>query len=227
MNELTGFSINHPRWTIVLSLLVTVMFATQLPKVKTDTDPKNMLPATSDVRIYNDQVEKTFALHKDVIVLGIVNPHTVFNAATLEKVGRLTDSIAHLKGVVWEDIISFTTADNVVAEGNNLTVLPLLTDLPHTPEEMETFRKELLDNPIWLGRLISKDGKTTAIYVPLETDANAKKIADRLREIVKKEKGEEKYYVAGDPVARDTFGAEMFKQMALFSPLAGLIMLVA
>ena len=227
MNKLTGFSINHPRWTIVLSLLVTVMFATQLPKVKTDTDPKNMLPATSDVRIYNDQVEKTFALHKDVIVLGIVNPHTVFNAATLEKVGRLTDSIAHLKGVVWEDIISFTTADNVVAEGNNLTVLPLLTDLPHTPEEMETFRKELLDNPIWLGRLISKDGKTTAIYVPLETDANAKKIADRLREIVKKEKGEEKYYVAGDPVARDTFGAEMFKQMALFSPLAGLIMLVA
>src|SRR3990172_10067541 len=98
MNELTGFSINHPRWTIVLSLLVTVMFATQLPKVKTDTDPKNMLPATSDVRIYNDQVEKTFALHKDVIVLGIVNPHTVFNPSTLEKIERITNQAILLKG---------------------------------------------------------------------------------------------------------------------------------
>src|SRR3990172_12263351 len=138
MTKLTEYSIHHPKLIIALSVFVTLAFAALIPMVKTDTDPKNMLPATSNVRIYNDQVEKTFALHKDVIVLGIVNPHTVFNAATLEKVGRLTDSIAHLKGVVWEDITSFTTADNVVAEANNLTVRPLLTDIPRTPEQMET-----------------------------------------------------------------------------------------
>ena len=227
MNRLTAFSINHPKLTIVLSLLVTVLFATQIPRVKTDTDPKNMLPATSDVRVGNDRVEQNFALHKDVIVLGIVHPSTIFNSATLEKIGRLTDSISRLSGVVYEDIQSFTTADNVVAEGDNLTVRPLLTDIPQTPQKMELFRRELLDNPIWVGRLISQDGKTTAIYIPLEPGANAKQIADRLRELVEKEKGEEQFYIAGDPVARDTFGEEMFKQMALFSPLAGLIMLVA
>ena len=85
MNRLTNFSISHPKITILLTLLVTVIFATQFPKVKTDTDPKNMLPATSDVRVYNDQMEKTFALHKDVIVLGIVNENTIFNPQTLEK----------------------------------------------------------------------------------------------------------------------------------------------
>ncbi len=227
MNRLTAFSINHPKLTIVLSLLVTLLFATQLPRVKTDTDPKNMLPASSDVRVGNDRVEKNFGLHKDVIVLGIVNPETIFNQTTLEKVGRLTDSISRLPGVVWEDIQSFTTADNVVAEGDNLTVRPLLTDVPQTPEGIEVFRRELLDNPIWVGRLISKDGKTTAIYIPLEPGANAKEIADRLHEMVKKEKGKESYYIAGDPVARDTFGTEMFKQMAFFSPLAALIMLAA
>lgn len=227
MSRLTNFSINHPRLIIVLSILVTLAFATQFPKVKTDTDPKNMLPSTSDVRVYNDQVEKTFALHKDVIVLGIINPKTIFNPVTLEKIERITNAVIQLKGVVLDDVVSFTTADNVVAEENNLTVRPLLTTIPRTPEEMEVLKRELLQNPIWVGRLISADGKTTAIYVPLEAGANAKVIADQLREIVSKETGDEQYYVAGDPVARDTFGAEMFKQMAVFSPLAGMIMMVA
>ena len=227
MTKLTDFSIRHPKLVIFLSILVTLAFATQIPKVKTDTDPKNMLPATSEVRVYNDQVEKAFALHQDVMVLGIVNPNTVFNPATLIKIERITNAVFQLKGVVLEDVISFTTADNVIAEENNLTVQPLLTTIPQTELEIDAFKKSLLENPIWEGRLISEDGKTTAIYIPLEPGANAKLIADRLREIVKKEKGEEEYYIAGDPVARDTFGAEMFKQMALFSPLAGMIMMVA
>ena len=227
MTKLTNFSIRHPKLVIFLSLLVTLAFATQIPRVKTDTDPKNMLPATSEVRVYNDQVEKAFALHKDVIVLGIVNPNTVFNPATLIKIERITNAVFQLKGVVLEDVISFTTADNVIAEENNLTVQPLLTTIPQTELEIDAFKKSLLENPIWEGRLISEDGKTTAIYIPLEPGANAKLIADQLKEIVKKEKGEEEYYIAGDPVARDTFGAEMFKQMALFSPLAGMIMMVA
>lgn len=186
-----------------------------------------MLPASSEVRVYNDQVEKTFSLHKDMIVVGIVKEQGIFNPSTLERVERITDRILKLEGVVSEDVISFTTADNVIAEGDNLTVQPLLTKISEKEEEMENFKKSLYDNPIWLGRLISKDGKTTAIYVPLEPGANGKEIAEKIKEIVKEEKGEEKYYVAGDPVARDTFGAEMFKQMALFSPLAGLIMMVA
>ena len=227
MNRLTSFSINHPKLTIFLTLLLTLIFATQFPKVKIDTDPKNMLPATSAVRVYNDQVEKTFSLHKDMMVVGIVKEQGIFNPSTLEKIARITDEILTLKGVVQQDVISFTTADNVVAEGDNLTVEPLLTKIPETKEEMESFKKSLYDNPIWLGRLISKDGKTTAIYAPLEPGANGKVIAEQIKEIVSKEKGEEKYYIAGDPVARDTFGAQMFKQMGIFSPLAGMIMMVA
>jgi predicted RND superfamily exporter protein len=87
-------------------------------------------------------------------------------------------------------------------------------------------QKALFENPLFVDRIISKDGKTTAIYVPLEKGGNGKEIADKIREIVRKENGEEKYYVAGDPVARDTFGADMFKLMAVFAPIAGMVMLL-
>lgn len=211
---------------MALVLLFTIAFMTQFPKMKMDTNPKNMLPATSDVRVWNDDVEQTFGLYEDMIVLGIVNEKGILNEGTLGKIQSITDEILRIRGVAARDVSSFTTIDNVTAEGEMLRVGPLMTAVPKTPSEMEIFRKTLFENPLFINRIISKDGKTTAIYVPLEKGANGKEIADRIREIVKAESGEEKYYVAGDPVARDTFGAEMFKLMRIFSPIAGMVMFI-
>ena len=71
--SLVEFSVNHPKLVVVLSIIITLAFMTQFPKMKTDTNPKHMLPDTSDVRVWNDEVDKTFALYEDMIVLGIVN----------------------------------------------------------------------------------------------------------------------------------------------------------
>lgn len=224
--SLVEFSVDHPKLVVVISILITMAFMTQFPKMRTDTNPKSMLPATSEVRVWNDEVEKTFSLYEDMIALGIVNEKGVLNTGTLGKIQRITDEILKLKGVAARDVSSFTTIDNVTVEDAALKVAPLMTKAPEDEKGLEYLRKMLYENPLFLNRIISKDGKTTAIYIPLEKGSNGKEIADSIREIVKKEKGDEQYYVAGDPVARDTFGAEMFKLMALFAPVAGIVMLI-
>jgi predicted RND superfamily exporter protein len=198
---------------------------TQFPKMKTDTNPKNMLPKTSEVRVWNDEVEKTFSLYEDMIALGIVNEKGILNPDTLGKIKRITEEVLKIKGVAARDVSSFTTIDNITVDNGTLRVAPLMTDVPQDQKGLEYLRKTLYENPLFINRIISKDGKTTAIYIPLEKGANGKEIADRIREIIRKEKGDEKYYIAGDPVARDTFGDEMFKLMAVFAPIAGMIML--
>jgi predicted RND superfamily exporter protein len=223
---LVEFSVGHPKLVVVLTVLLSVLFMTQFPKMRTDTNPKNMLPATSDVRVWNDEVERTFGLYEDMIVLGIVNENGILNSETLGKIQRTTDEILKLKGVAARDVSSFTTIDNVTVEEGTLKVAPLMTAVPQDKKGIEYLRKMLYENPLFINRIISRDGKTTAIYVPLEKGGNGKEIADKIREIVKKEKGDEHYYVAGDPVARDTFGAEMFKLMAVFAPIAGMVMLI-
>jgi hypothetical protein len=65
-------------------VVVTLLFMTQFPKMRTDTDPKNMLPATSAVRVWNDKVENDFSLYKDTIVLGIVSDKGILNSDTLD-----------------------------------------------------------------------------------------------------------------------------------------------
>ncbi|MEW6674929.1 MAG: hypothetical protein AB1348_02755 [Nitrospirota bacterium] len=69
--SLVEFSVRHPKLILFLAIIFTFVFMTQFPKMKTDTNPKNMLPKTSDVRVWNDEVEKTFSLYEDMIVLGI------------------------------------------------------------------------------------------------------------------------------------------------------------
>lgn len=223
--SLVEFSVNHPKLIVAFSIIITLIFMTQFPKMKTDTNPKNMLPATSDVRVWNDEVEKTFSLYEDMIALGVVNEKGILNKDTLTRIQRITDEILKIKGVAARDVSSFTTIDNVTVEDATLKVAPLMTKAPEDEKGIEYLRKMLYENPLFINRIISKDGKTTAIYVPLEKGANGKEIADRIHEIVKKEKGDEQYYIAGDPVARDTFGAEMFKLMAIFAPIAGMVML--
>lgn len=223
---LVNFSVNHPKLVVLLTILVTLAFMTQFPKIRTDTNPKNMLPETSDVRVWNDEVEKTFGLYEDMIVVGIVNEKGILNKETLSKIIRITDEILKIKGVAARDVNSFPTITNVSAEAGTLKVAPLMTEVPEDDAEMRKLQKMLFENPLFINRIISKDGKTTAVYVPLEKGANGKEVADKIKGIVGKEKGDEKYYIAGDPVARDTFGVEMFKLMAVFAPIAGMVMLI-
>src|SRR3989304_2427204 len=106
MRKLVPFSVDHPRLVIGLTLVFTMLFAAQLPKIKTDTDPKNMLPVTSPVRQYNAQVESWFALYPDVIVLGVRNEAGIFNAQTLRRIQTTTEAILKIPGVVARDVIS-------------------------------------------------------------------------------------------------------------------------
>jgi len=125
--SLVEFSVEHPKLVVILSVLITMLFMTQFPKMRTDTNPKNMLPATSDVRVWNDEVEKTFSLYEDMIALGIVNEKGILNKDTLASIQRITDEVLKIKGVAARDVSSFTTIDNVTVENGILTVAPLMT----------------------------------------------------------------------------------------------------
>src|SRR3972149_4683269 len=113
--RIVRFSIRRPKLVIWAVVALSLLFGSQLPRAKTDTDPKHMLPATSPVRVNNDKVEERFELHADWIVLGVVNETGVLNPGTLAKIARITDDVTGIPGVIAYDVISFTTADNVMA----------------------------------------------------------------------------------------------------------------
>jgi predicted RND superfamily exporter protein len=218
------WSIDHPRIVLAAVLVLTLASGSQLPRITTDTDPKNMLPITSPVRRYNDQVEGWFGLHPDILVVGIRSDRGIFTPETLGRLARLTDTILRLPGVIARDVIALPTINDVTVAEGALQARPILDAVAYDVRAAERLRRQVLDNALLVNRLVSADGTMTAIYVPLEKTANGRALAAEIRRLAERDPGPERYYIAGDPVARDTFGVEMFRQMGLFSPLAGLLM---
>src|SRR3989337_2329675 len=118
--SLVDFSIRRPKLIVWAALALTLLFVTQLPRIKTDPNPKNMLPETSDVRVWNNEVDKAFALYEDTIVVGVRNDAGVLNRETLGRIARITDEILKLEGLASRDVNGFTTITNVTAEAGML-----------------------------------------------------------------------------------------------------------
>src|SRR3990167_895672 len=146
--HVTEFVLKHPKSMIGLVLIVTLFFGVQFPKIAVDTDPKHMLPATSPVCQYNDQVERDFALHPDVIVLGMVNPDGIFNPQSLKHLKDLTYAIREIPGVISRDVDSLTTVDNVISLNGELVVKPGLNGIPQSDSELATLRQTQALNQI-------------------------------------------------------------------------------
>ncbi len=209
-----------------ISILLFVLALGQFPKIKVDTDPENMLPSNAPVRVFHHETKKEFSLY-DFVVLGIINekdPNGVFNPGTLKKIFSLTEDIKKIKGVIANEIVSLSTKDNIEqAELGSVRFQWLMAAPPDTQEEAIKIRDEAMDNPLFKGSVVSDDGKAIAIYIPIEKKNMSYEVATEVRKMTKKYVGAEKYYITGLPVAEDQFGGEMFKQMAISAPLAGLI----
>lgn len=223
--KLVEFSVNKPKTVVILILILTAIFAVQFPRIIIDTDPENMLRKDEPIRVFHQNIKRDFNIN-ELIVLGIVREDGIFHKDSLERIKRITDEILNIKGVISDDVISLSVTNNVVAKDEVLNVRPPMVDVPETDEDIERLRKEVLDNPLFIDRLVSSDEKGAVIYVPIESKDIAHKVGEEIKAIYQKENGSEKYYMAGLPIAEDTFGYEMFLQMAVVAPMAGGLLMI-
>lgn len=220
------YSLNHPKTIVGFSIFFLIFALTQLPRIEIDTDPENMLPADAPVRIFHHQTKEEFSLY-DFIVLGIVNEKNVdgvFNPGTLKIIYDLTEEIKKVDGVIAHEIVAPSTKDNIEqADLGSVRFQWLMEEPPSTQEQALKIRDEAMDHPMFKGSVVSDDGKALALYIPLARKDISYEVANEIRKITQRYSGDEDYYITGLPVAEDQFGVEMFKQMAVSAPLAGLI----
>ena len=220
MQQLTRFSLDRPKTVIGLAVLVTALFATQFPKIKVDTDPENMLDARQEDRVYYDELKEEFGI-RDMLVVGIVDAQGIFRLESLPPIARAIDEILTVEGVVIEDVVSLTTTNNVKSGGGLLEMRPALTDMPTTDEGLAQIREDVAANPFLHEKIASADGTAIAIYVPIQAKDMSYRISKEIQGILDRELlPHQEAHLAGLPVAENTFGHEMFLQMAVVAPIA-------
>ncbi len=248
--NITSFSVRHYKSLTIFIALTTIIIAlgAVLPSIwpekfpflnplKVDTDPENMLPHDEPVRVFHDKMKKEFNLY-DIVVLGVVNekdPDGVFNPKSLSNIYTLTQYAKGLQwndpkdpskkiGVISVDVISPSSVDNIEQAGEGAVRFEwLMPKPPKTREEAIEIRKKAERLPFLKGTMVSEDGKAICIYLPITSKDVSYRVYSKLREKIAQLKGDDKYFITGLPVANDTFGVEMFKQMAISAPMAMLI----
>jgi len=226
LSKLTEIVTKFPKITIAVVLIITIFFIIQFPKIKIDTDPENMLEQTQPDRVFYDRVKKEFGIH-DLIVIGIVDERGIFTPDTLKRVAKITDEVLKIKGVIIEDVVSLRTSDNVTSEEGILVVRRFMEEVPKEPETIQKLKETVYSNPFFVDKIISKDGKATVIYIPIVRKDESYRISKEIEEILNRElTPQQRYYIAGLPVAEDTFGHEMFVQMGIYSPLTGFFIMI-
>jgi predicted RND superfamily exporter protein len=239
-------------WVVlVATLLVAVVAAAPsvfpnalsfLSPVKVDTDPENMLSADEPVRLFHNRMKRVLNLH-DMVVVGVVNerdPNGVFNVSTLRKLYDLADYARKLKGaeigqpaggnagVIDVDLLGLSTVDSIEPSAGGVSFSKLMPQPPADDKAALDVWRKARRVPFLFGTLLSdKDpnqpSKAVAMYLPLTRKDLSHAVYVKLQEKTAKLGGPEKFHITGLPVAEDTFGVEMFIQMAISAPAAMIV----
>ena len=230
-----NFAIAKPKAIYSLVLLVTLLSLAMLPMIEIDTDPENMLSQDAPARVFHNQIKTDF-LMRDMIVVGLVSKSNIFTAETLTVIEKLTNDILTLDGVIVPDLLSLNVVDNIRQlsdeNGNNQGIVfeYLMKSAPTSAQGSQAIQQAVKRLPMLNNTLVSGDNKAIAIYVPIVNKDQSYIIAEQIRALslnyISPQQGDLAFHITGLPVAEDQFGFEMFVQMGVAAPLAGLAIFI-
>ncbi len=188
IRRLVQFTVKHAVVTILLISVLTLFFAYQIwnPwmagrclvsmfkdetacwwswKLKMVVDPKTILPQDHPYVKLNDRIEKTFGGSR-VVVIGIEpQDGDIFNPSALSAIKEVTEEVKKIPGIKEENVVSIADrkVKYVESQGDTIKVEKLMESVPQSKEELTAFRDRVYSNNLYVGSLVSKDGKAASI----------------------------------------------------------------
>lgn len=228
---LVHFCTTKPKTIYWVLLLLTIGVGSQIPRIQIDTDPENMLDAEHPARVFHNETKRNFSMY-DAIVVGAVNTKSaegvgVYNQQSLAAMHQLVVSVLSIEGVVAADLMAVSTVDNISQEDEGTIRFEwMMKNAPTSEAEAKSIQGKIERLPLLYNTLVSQNGKAAAIYVPIEDKNESYRIAEEIRSHINTLDSVDDWYITGLPVAEDQFGYEMFVQMGISAPLAGLTIFV-
>lgn len=211
------------RWLIIIAFIaITVIFAVQIPKAEMDPDLANQLPADMAARINTDSIEELFGGTNMVMIL--IKTDDVLNAETLKRVKAISKQMKRVTGV--DQVLSLFELKHIRGEDGAMIVDPAVKRIPKTEEQKEILRKEIMDNDMVYGSVVSEDFTITSIIAVVAADVSDEYIVDAIEQLIIENPGKEETVMGGVPFNRLNITISTKSDLARLLPIGLLIMLV-
>jgi len=229
MSSIFSFIVHRAWWILILIALITAAFVSQLSHLKMETDISEMLPHSLDAYANKKKLEKIFS-SADMVVIGITNPDNpngIYNAHTLKLVDELTQWLTmrkEFRTLALADLMSLSTLKDMRGTTDGMEVEQFMKHPISDPKAIAQLKQRLIDNGIYMGSIVSYDGKGTLIVVR----PSPKYIGhyNEIYELIKAKVadinargGPEKILFTGRPIIDGVFGVYMPQDMQHMQPL--------
>jgi predicted RND superfamily exporter protein len=181
------FILQRPIAALFVTLAVIGFFVWQIPKFKLDASGDSLLLENDADLHYYRSINERYATN-DLLVLAYTAKDELFSAATLADIRKLRDELRQLEGVdsvlTILDVPLLLSTDISLKDVDNIDAIKTLEK---SAIDKATVIRELTENPLYKGRLLSRDAQTTAIIINLPVDQEYRQLLKRRYELRDKE----------------------------------------
>ena len=211
MEKFLGKLLKSPWITMIVIVIITVLFFLEMKEnTRMETNLDKYMPHDHPAFIYSDKAEGWFDI-KDGIIVAIENKNGIFDSETLDTLKQLTKRLQKMPEIEKSDVTSLYTADNIVGSEDGMDVKAFYKRVPKSPEKLLQLKKNVENNEMIFGRLVSTDETVTVIIAEIGDDVITQDFYNRILEMTKASENDHiKIYVAGRPIVEGT--------MALLGP---------
>lgn len=169
MSRLASILVAHRLWWALLSVVLLVLSALGLPRLRFQNDYRMFFSADNPELQAFDDLQAKFARSDNVLIVVSARTGDLFSAPRLAALETLTNRAWSLPRVRRVD--SPANFQHSEAAGDDLSVEPFLRHAERLDEDgIAGVRQRLLAEPMLVHRLISPDGRTAGVAVSLSLD---------------------------------------------------------
>lgn len=215
---------------LILSVVFILAIGFFIPQLTFDTSQEAFIQDDNPVLVYRDKVKETFGL-KDPMVIAVHNESGVFNKESLALVSELSDRLIEIPGIDPAKIMSIATEKNVVGTYDGLDV-----DYFYYPEELDVEKSKKVweavqDFDLYMGTIVSHDGKTTLIVAEYFEEEGENAVGNRIYQDILLladdiQKGSNEIHVAGIGAVSDYLTTYIDADAKRLNPMAAVVITI-
>lgn len=164
MRQLFAVPAAYPIVTLFLLALLTLISATQLPKLQVEIAAQSLEIKNDPLWLDYQQLQQTFG--SDQLVVIHVEDPALFTLPGLQSLQQLRSALEALDFVQGSN--SLFSAPWVREEDDYIVNTPFLDPLPETAQALERVRKAATQNPLLSGQLISANAESMSINLQIQ-----------------------------------------------------------
>lgn len=215
MKKLANLAVRRPVLILIIIVFLTLLAGNFAQQVNMTTDIKDFFPEDDPRVVTYDEIEKTYGSAEYIMVA--LETEEIFTEKTLKNIEQLSQQFQDVAGI--DSVRSLTAVDDIKGENGDLTIEPLVGEIPSGQEELENLKQTILADEMYGGFLVSDDSQAALIIGEVNPDQDSLAVAENIGEIVTDYSGPEEIYLTGTPVLNNELATAMQSDLRFMVPL--------